>query len=668
MLKKVKKLSTLLSVYSLTIIIGLNIVTALLIGTVVKKAISNDREEYFKAVRYGASREITDFISKYEVIANVLANDQDLEVAMIKNKKGMFIHSPKFNRFLKTMKGVQNTNSDILGMTVGLVKENASFTPDGQKLETPLKEKIFYNAITENHTVITEPYIDAVTNKLCVSVVVPVQIQQKAQGLICVDLDLGELSQKMAEMSFKNTGRVLLASKDGVLMAYADASSVGKTFQDIGLSGEEFMKEFAAPTGKLVKYDLSGQGKVAVIQEMEDTDWRIIVGLSQEEYSKEVKSVISILAILLCSGVIVIGVSIRMLIAKRLRPLSEINEGLVEMSKGNLQIDIRHESQDEIGEMADAMRSCIGSLSTYISEIDRAMADFSRGDLTTRPTVEFEGDFHSIDVSIGGFIEKLTMLLTNISQVADQVSVGSEQVSSGAQVLAEGTTEQASAVQELVATITEVSNQIQTSAKNAQDTNEKVNAVGKVLNVCSEHMNTLTEAMEKISDSSAKINGIIKTIDDISFQTNILALNAAVEAARAGSAGKGFAVVADEVRNLSSKSAEASKNIAELIGISIQTIDEGMEATKQTSEALQEVLEHAGSAIEMVDGISTVSAQQATAVAQITQGIDQISAGVQTNSATAEESAAASEELSGQAGTLKELVGQFTLTKEDSLF
>lgn len=663
MLKNVRKLSTLLSIYSLAILIGLNVITALLMGTIVKKAISSDMNEYFNAVKQGTSREITDFISKYEVIAEILAQDQDLQTAIAKNKKGDFVHSKKFKRFLNTMKGVQDDNSDILGTTVGVVKENASFTPDGKKLETPLKEKIFYNAVTDSKTVITEPYIDAVTNKLCVSVVVPVQVKQQSQGLICVDLDLSALSQKMAEMSFKETGRVVLASGDGTMMAYADPSVVGKTFQDLGLKGEEYMKEFATPTGKLVHYELAGQKKVGVIQAVENTDWRIIVGLSQNEYSKEVRSVILVLAILLIFGVIFIGVSLRVLIAKHLKPLSEINEGLIEMSKGNLKIDVQYESQDEIGEMADAMRTCVKSLSTYISEIDRAMADFSKGDLTTRPTVEFEGDFYSIDVSIGGFIEKLTSLLMNISQVADQVSVGSEQVSSGAQVLAEGTTEQASAVQELVATITEVSNQIQTSAQNAQTTNEKVNAVGKVLNVCNEHMTTLTEAMEKISDSSAKINGIIKTIDDISFQTNILALNAAVEAARAGSAGKGFAVVADEVRNLSSKSAEASKNIAELIGISIQTINEGMEATKQTSEALHEVLEHAGSAIKMVDDISTVSAQQATAVAQITQGIDQISAGVQTNSATAEESAAASEELSGQAGMLKELVGQFTLTK-----
>ena len=668
MLKKVKKLSTLLSVYSLIILIGLNVITAVLMSSVVRGAIGDDMDEYFNAVKQGANREITDFISKYEVVANMLAQDQDLQVAIMKNKKGGFAHSPKFKQFLKTMQNAHDANSDILGLGVGIVKEDAAFIPSGERLAASLKGKVYYNAVTENRTVITEPYIDTVTNKLCISVVVPVQVKQQAQGLICLDLDLSALSQKMAEMSFKNSGRVVLASSDGTMMAYADSSVVGKTFQDLGLKGEEYMKEFASPTGKLVNYELAGQKKVAVIQKMDDTDWRIIVGLAKEEYSKELRSVILTLVVLLALGVGVIGVAIRVIIAKRLKPLSEINEGLIEMSKGNLKIDVQYESEDEIGEMADAMRTCVHSLSTYISEIDRAMADFSQGDLTTTPTVQFEGDFHSIEMSIGGFIAKLTSLLTNISQVADQVSVGSEQVSSGAQVLAEGTTEQASAVQELVATITEVSNQIQTSAKNAQDTNEKVNTVGKVLNVCNDHMHTLTAVMEKISDSSAKINGIIKTIDDISFQTNILALNAAVEAARAGSAGKGFAVVADEVRNLSSKSAEASKNIAELIGISIQTIDEGMEATKQTSEALNEVLEHAGSAIEMVEGISTVSAQQATAVAQITQGIDQISAGVQTNSATAEESAAASEELSGQAGMLKELVGQFTLTKEDSLF
>lgn len=347
------------------------------------------------------------------------------------------------------------------------------------------------------------------------------------------------------------------------------------------------------------------------------------------------------------------------------RPVNEIKEAAEKLAAGSLDVSIDYQFNDELGLLSNSMRSLINTFQGIIDDMSYGLASLGNGDFTFRSKAKelYVGDFQRLLISMHQIIEKLSQTMRQINQASDQVSSGSEQVSFGAQILADGSAEQASSVMELAATINEVSSQVSKNAQNAQQGSELAEGAGAKIIECNCQMQEMIVAMKEISDKSSQIGKIIKTIEEIAFQTNILALNATVEAARAGAAGQGFAAVANEVRNLANKSANASKSTAELIKDSIIAVNRGTRLADDTANTLLEVVESAKQVVAMVDSISRESSEQATSIAQVTRGIGQISSVVQTNSATAEESAAASEELSEQAHMLKNLVGQFHLPK-----
>lgn len=379
------------------------------------------------------------------------------------------------------------------------------------------------------------------------------------------------------------------------------------------------------------------------------------------ELERSIRKTITMIAVAVFLTAGICAVLVRSIGKHVIRPIVLIRDAANRLAAGDLKMELSYRAEDELGQLADDMRNTISALNMYITEIAWCMKEMSEGNLNINPQIEFQGDFIELRDHILKFNLSINETLHQIRDASAQVDSGAGQVSNASQALAQGASEQASSVEELASMIGQIEAQARDNSKKTREATEFVSQVGETLQAEGRQMSLMVAAMREISETSVEIGKIIKTIDDIAFQTNILALNAAVEAARAGAAGKGFAVVADEVRNLAGKSAEAASSTTALIENSIQAVRRGSEIAEETAKSLEAVEENASAVTEVVKEIAKLSGEQEGEVKQISIGMDQISSVVQNNSSTAEESAAASEELSGQAELLNQLVARFRL-------
>lgn len=544
---------------------------------------------------------------------------------------------------------------------------------------------------------VSKSYFTLSTGVAVTSIVFPVWDEyDKLQGVLAADLDLTKLQEIVDHYNTEDTYSVLIDG-DGNVIAHPDRTAVEqlynykkatKTLTQKNADGSETSTEepieltdrFKAMTVKLLE---GNSGTEEFVNEAgEDTiysyspitipgdsdEWGVItIQKKSAAYANTNNMIRSNIILTFIIGIIVIVAAF--LFAKRItNPLKKLAAKAGHIADGNLDVQIDAVSRDEIGDVADALNRTVVRLKSYIDYIDEitgVLHKISGGVLSFELQHEYTGEFSKIKEALFDIRSTMSSTIYQIKNVAEQVNYEASNLSGGSQSLAQGTTEQASSIEELSATINEISSYIKKTAENAEHAEKISEQAGHEVEKGNEHMQAMIRAMEEITASSNEIGKIIKTIDDIAFQTNILALNAAIEAARAGSAGKGFAVVADEVRNLAQKSAEAAKNTSSLIVQAIDAVSNGTAIAGETAKSLDKIVEGSRESVKLIQEIAHASGEQSQSIMQVTIGVDQVSAVVQTSSATAEESAATSGELSGQAQKLKDLVERFVLDDEN---
>ena len=491
------------------------------------------------------------------------------------------------------------------------------------------------------------------------------------QGIVSATIDEQVYSNIIKDIVVNKSGNIFIINSEGTMIAnmrpelvaeqanFIENAKTDKAYE----SAAAIYSEMTAGKSGTGKYTFNGSERICYYSPIEGTDgWSYGVVAPVKEMTSSL--IYTVYGLSISSLVfLLIGLFVAYRVASGIaNPVRDMSDRIQLLSEGDLTSDISViDRKDEIGTLNQSLINTVNFLREYITEISAVLGKISNGELNVEIEKEYIGDFVSIKDSMEKIAASLTDTMIEIKNSSDQVAIGSDQVSSGAQALSQGATEQASSIEQLSASIIEISDQVRSNAVNANNATSLVESVGKEIDRSNIHMQEMIRAISEISDKSAQIGRIIKTIDDIAFQTNILALNVAVEAARAGAAGKGFAVVADEVRNLAGKSAQAASETTELIESSISAVLNGTRIADETAESLSSVVTGASKITSLMQDISKASNEQANSIGQVTQGIEQISGVVQTNSATAEESAAASEELSAQAQLLNSLVSKFKM-------
>lgn len=667
--KLATRISIITSIITLTGMLLLWLIVSTIIASIVKKDITN---------------QMTDAVESRAAIINdyVTSAEEYITAFTLGNEVHDLLQNPNDPRLLEQAQNYTENFAGIKGIFEGLYIA----TPDTHVLTHTSKNAIGITTRTGESlqvfrdTILSRPQLTNLgimkspgTGSMILSMYYPLFEAGQCIGYAGAGVYASQLMDVLLGLEMKglpNSEYIFLNVENGVYLYHENQELLNTETTDPGYLEilRQIRSDESTQANTYTYRDENNVNQLVVYKYLKDRGWVFMVRDNASEVYHAVllvRIIVGVLCALVAAAIILVTIFILYRQGKELMAVESAIRHL-----GNLDLSADRELEafygrtDEIGLIAQTTHDVCDCLRKTIEDIGRILGEMADGNIAVDVNINktyYIGDCKTLWDSLKTIRHKLTQVMRDISRVANQVDSGAYQVSAGLQTLSQGTMEQSVSIDGLVSYVTELSSQIKDSSARCHDASSLVDKANGFAAEADTRMAELIESTKNIDQSSTKIVSIIKTIEDIAFQTNILALNASIEAARAGSAGKGFSVVAEEVSSLAARSSEAAKNTGVLIGRSMEDVKTGTASTNHAISAVQIINECIQSIKDLTDEIALASTHQSEMITSVEAGIKDISKVVQANSSAAGESAEVSKELSNQANTLNNLIGQFRI-------
>ncbi|MDT0357113.1 methyl-accepting chemotaxis protein [Herbaspirillum huttiense F1] len=500
-------------------------------------------------------------------------------------------------------------------------EDKTAFTSAAEGLPAgydPTARPWYKQAVAAGKPVLTKPYTDVATKKPMVSFTAPVMQNGQRVGVVAAAMFLDGVSEVVRAIHPTPASYAFLVDRDGLMLAHPDGQWVNKPAKEWNAELTPERLQSLAADDKVSALPLDGAAKLIKGIPIKGTEWTLMLAMDKADVTAGMRNATRSALIALVLVALAAAGIMSVITTAVFQRLSRVRRAMDSLSSGN-------------------------------------------GDLTLRLAEDGKDEVTQISRSFNQFVNQITGILQDVRRSSDTVKISSTEIASGNQDLSARTEQQAGALEETASAMEQLTSTVQQNSESARRANELAGNASRIAAQGGEVVGNVVSTMEAINASSRQIADIITVIDGIAFQTNILALNAAVEAARAGEQGRGFAVVASEVRSLAQRSAQAAKEIKQLIDNSVAKVADGGVLVAQAGQTMEQIVASIRDVSVIVSEIAHASSEQNGGIQEVNLAITHIDEGTQQNAALVEQAAAAAKSLQDEAHRLSVLVGGFKM-------